>query len=71
MLAAASPTRAATVKEVAKKMDSRFELTAVHATEDTARSAIAAAWAEIDFPWSILIPVFSMFSLLPGRMWDE
>lgn len=41
-------TNPVTEKVVAKKMGSRFEITAVHATSDQARAAIDAAYAEID-----------------------
>ena len=40
--------RAATVKDVQKKMGSRFEITVVHEREAAAWEAVAAAWAEVD-----------------------
>ncbi|CAM2065227.1 FAD:protein FMN transferase [Sulfidibacter corallicola] len=42
------PIEAATEKVVAKKMGSRFEITAVHPDAAVARAAIEAAYAEID-----------------------
>lgn len=48
LLVACSWLSAATEKVVAKKMGSRFEVTAVHADAKTARKAVAAAYAEID-----------------------
>ena len=47
-LLAASSVPAATVKDARSKMGSDFEITAVHKQEATARSAIEAAWNEID-----------------------
>ncbi len=44
----ASATSAETVKDVRKKMGSRFEITAVHADLETAGRAIDRAYAEID-----------------------
>lgn len=40
--------RAETIKEVRKKMGSRFEITLVTAEPDAGRAAMVAAWAEID-----------------------
>lgn len=45
---AASAGLAATVNDARSKMGSRFEITAVHASEERANTAIEAAWAEID-----------------------
>jgi thiamine biosynthesis lipoprotein len=42
------PARAETVRDVRLKMGSRFEITAVHTNETEARSAIGAAYEEID-----------------------
>lgn len=49
-LALSMPTAltAATVKEVRKKMGSRFEITVVHEDEATAKQAIESAYEEID-----------------------
>ena len=47
-LLAASIVPAATIKDARSRMGSDFEITAVHAQEAAARSAIDAAWAEID-----------------------
>ncbi len=47
-LLAASHSFAEGVKDVRKKMGSRFEITAVHASEQVAREAVEAAYAEID-----------------------
>ncbi len=46
--ALASASSAETVKDVRKKMGSRFEITAVHADLETAGRAIDSAYAEID-----------------------